>query len=200
MKEESFDDELFTYYKERFEAEIDRTQHLFERLSLGVAILTVLGGLVAYYLGSFKFFPFSWTHLFFYLPLACGSVFLAVSLWYFGSALAGLRKYKHVADTVALGQWVSEMRSANDATDPQVAARIRAEFVSDVGQRYKEAAAVNFYVNADRQLRIWRAYRLAMFSLAALLIASLPFFLLKSRFDIDPTPVRIISPVEVKNE
>ena len=48
MKEENFDDELFNYYKERFNIEIKRTQKLFERLSLGVAILAVLGSLIAY--------------------------------------------------------------------------------------------------------------------------------------------------------
>ena len=42
MKEDTFDDELFTYYRDRFEAETSRTQDLFERLNLGVAILTVL--------------------------------------------------------------------------------------------------------------------------------------------------------------
>jgi hypothetical protein len=129
--------------------------------------------------------------------LACGTAFLLGSLWNFGGALAGLREYQQVPDTVALGQWVSEMRAENGATDPDFSAMIRTEFIGGVGKRYKEAAAVNFYVNTDRQLKIWRAYRLAMISLASLLITSLPFFALKSTFGVEPTSVKIINPVEI---
>ena len=198
MKEESFDDELFGYFKGRYEAEVERSKSLVDRMNLGVTILSILGGFAAYYLASFKFSPFVFKHLFFYVPFGCAVLSLLKALWHFKNALATGWRYDHVPDAKALGDYVNEMKAVNDITDPDIQARIRSEFISSIGNRYKECAAVNWYINVERQTEILRAYKLAMFTLALLLLTSVPFFVLKSGFQTDTTPITIINPVEIK--
>ena len=53
MEEDSFDDELFGYFKDRYAAEAERSKSLIDRMNLGVTILSILGGFAGYYLASF---------------------------------------------------------------------------------------------------------------------------------------------------
>jgi hypothetical protein len=198
MKEDSFDDELFGYFKDRYGAEAERSKSLIDRMNLGVTILSILGGFAGYYLASFKFDPFDFKHLFFYVPFGLGVLSLLKALWHFKNCLATGWRYNSVPDAKALGDYVDEMKAANDSSDPDIQARIRAEFIKSIGSRYKECAAVNYYINIERQTEILRAYKLAMLSLALFLITSVPFFVLKSGFQTDTTQVTIIKPVEIK--
>ncbi len=197
MKEDTFNDELFTYFQYRYDTEFERSQSLVDRMNLGLGVLSVLGGLAAYLLSSFKFSPFYWRHLCFYIPLAIGAAFLLKSLWHFGSALARGWSYIHVPTALRLGQYVDEMKAANDATDPDTLASIRGEFINIVAERYKECATVNWYLNIERQTQILRLYRWAMLSLLLLLLTSVAFLVFKGDFPVETTPVKIVNPVEI---
>ena len=167
---------------------------------MGVTILTVLGGLAAYYLTSFQFSPFYWKYLFFYVPYIAAVSCTLKSLWHLANALAKGWQFKYTPDANTVGQYIQDLISANDATNPEVRLKIRAAFIKNFGNLYKQDAAANFYTNTLRQKEILPAYRMAMFALALLLLTSIPFFVLKSGFQDDITMVKIINPVEIKND
>src|SRR5580704_12443677 len=97
MKEDSFDDELFGFFKGAYENEFARRDKLSERVNLGITLLTILVGLVVYYISSFKPHSFSNEQLCFYLPLGIGVVLMAVSIGYFFFSMSHGWDYEYIA-------------------------------------------------------------------------------------------------------
>ena len=199
MKEDSFDDELFHFFKSSYETEFTRRDKLSDRINLGVTLLTILGGLVAFYLSSFKLTPFCAIYLLFYAPLISGIVLMSISLWYFGLAIAKGRKYRYISHPHTLSQYVENMRAANKPLDQTTEKQIRSEFIQTVSGQYQVCTTLNFYVNTERQKKFLNGLKFATWSLALLLVTSLPFFIFKGGFHNEPQNVNIINPVEVKH-
>ncbi|MGD0812000.1 MAG: hypothetical protein ABSA83_00175 [Verrucomicrobiota bacterium] len=199
MKEETLTDELFGFFKAAYETEFARKDKLSDRINLGVTILTILGGLAAFYVSSFKQAPFSSAHLFFYVPLLSGIVLMAISLWQFGVAVAQGWDYHYVSDSSTLGHYVEDMRIQNAPVDETVEKQVRSKFLETVVGQYQVCATLNFYANAERERIFLRGLQFAMWSLALLLATSLPFFVLKGAFHDEPQKVSIVNPVEVQN-
>jgi xanthine/uracil permease len=199
MKEDSFDDELCSFFKSSYEAEFARRDKFSDRINLGVTLLTILGGLVAFYLSAFKPTAFSWAQLFFYTPLVLGVLIMSISLCLFRAAMAQGWDYHYLPHSETLARYVEDMKIANAPINKTNENRIRSEFIKTISGHYRLCATLNFYVNTERQKKLLRALRLSIWALVVLLATALPFFILKSGFNDEPQKVNIINPVEVKN-
>jgi peptidoglycan biosynthesis protein MviN/MurJ (putative lipid II flippase) len=198
MKENSFDDELFGFFKGLYETEFARRDKLSERVSFGISLLTLLGGLVVYYISSFKPASYTQTHLWFYVPLALGVVLMAISLVYFFLAMYHGWNYDYIS-AEGSRQYIEDLRVRNSPLTPGKENQIRDLFVRSVTDDYLACTKSNSSVNETRQKRILCGSVLAVWSLAVLLLASAPFFVLKSGFHDEPQRVTIVNPVEVKH-
>jgi MFS family permease len=195
---EDFKDELLEFYKGSYETEIERKDKLLDRVSLAVGFLTILGGILGFYLTSLEIPQFRWAHLAFYIPLALGCVTTIVSMVCVARSVAKGFRYAYIPSPMEVANFVRTAEDLNAQVPKAERADIRASFREHLGDQYCKCAAINWNHNTTRSGYLFWAIRWAVASMFIAILALPGFFLIKKDFETKPTEVKVTAPIEIK--
>jgi hypothetical protein len=188
------DEFLFEHYKQEYNFQRERTDTIRDRVSFVVGFLTVLGGILSYFVSEF---PHAWhcgRTLFFYVPLAVAvPLFItstAVVLWVVG----GNFLYQAIPSNPQLQKFCDDLVvwSAAGGRPADIVPTIKRSLVT----AYRDGSHHNFLVNRKRTDRLLLATRLVVvaFIFSAAMLPSYIFE--KSQQEKEPIFVRLVSPSE----
>lgn len=185
---------LFEHYKQDYQFQLERSDAIRDRVSFVVGFLTVLGGILSYFVSEF---PHAWhggRTLFFYVPLAAGaSLFVtstAIVLWVVG----GKFLYQSIPSNPELQKFCDDLVawSTSAGTPADIVPTLKQSLLA----AYRDGSHHNFLLNRSRTDRLLLATRLVVvaFMFSATMLPAYIFE--KSKQDKEPTLVRLVSPSE----
>lgn len=189
---------LFEHYKQEHQFQRERTDKIRDRVSFVVGFLTVLGGILSYFVSGF---PHAWQcgrTLLFYVPLTLAiALFVAsalIVLWVVG----GNFQYASIPSNPDLQKFCDDLTLWADAASAQN--EVLPTLKQSLLIAYREASHTNFLTNRTRTDRLLLATRLVVvaFFFSA---ASLPAYIYeKSKQDKEPTLVRLVSAAKIEQK
>jgi hypothetical protein len=183
-----FDQELFNFYKESYEAELERKDKLLERLNIALTQLAILGGALGFYVMVIPdvkgFLP---ADLFFYIPcgLACLSFLGSLGVVFYGVVRGDV--YEYMPTSIEIAEAVEQNKKKNPNSD------IRASFVGNFGKQYCQCAATNWESNQNRNGRVNRIFQFLVVCMIFLILALPGYLRLKGHLETKPTEVKIVN-------
>lgn len=190
------DEFLFEHYKQEYQFQLERTDTIRDRVSFVVGFLTVLGGILSYFVSEF---PHAWhcgRTLLFYIPLAAAtSLFIAsiaIVLWVIG----GKFLYQAIPSNPQLQKYCDDLVawSAAGETPAEIVPTLKESLL----KAYRDGSHHNFLVNRKRTDRLLLATRLVVFAFM-FSAAMLPAYTFeKSQQEKEPTLVRLVSQTKLK--
>jgi hypothetical protein len=138
-----FEQDVFQFYQQCYQAELERKEKLLARVNLAAGLVTILGGVLAYYAKSIDVSPCCWIHLAFYIPLAVGCLGTLFSMILLAISIAKGFGYAYIPKTTDVAQFLeaaaafNKTAAADQKIDPQQA------FLQNLSKQYCEYAAIN---------------------------------------------------------
>lgn len=196
---EDFDKEVLQFYRECYQAELEKKEKLLERVNLAAGFLTILGGILAYYTTSIEACHFRYIHLAFYIPFAAGCITTFVSMVLVAISIAKGFGYAYVPKTTSIAKFLETADSFNAAAPDSQKIDIRRTFIESLSKQYCKYATINRTHNITRSGYVFKSLRWAVASMF-IVVAAVPGFLtLKRDFETKPTQIKVLNPIEVKS-
>ncbi len=193
-----FLEKLFEFYKDIYFYELERKDKLLQQVGLAIAILTIIGNLIGYFLKGFCLVEFLWSDLPFYSCFIVGLIFTVISFWFVVSSLSYGFYYGYISTPKEIQNALTQIDSYNETvTGKDVIDGENAFYINTIDQ-FTEYADRNFKNNTKRYGYIFWGFRYAIFALIALILAFPGYQLLNKRFPGNATTVNIKDEVKVK--
>lgn len=193
-----FKKELFEFYKESYHFELERKDRLLQQVGLAIAILTITGNLIAYFLRDFIWMPFRELDLLFYSFFSIGGVFTAVSLYYVVRSLAHGYWYGNIPTPKEIHDTLEEFEAYNEKVSQEHQVNIENEFRDNLMRQYCDYTDRNEKNNTARYGFIFTGLRFAIFALVFLLLAFPGHMVIKSRFPNEVESIKLNEEVKIR--
>ena len=168
-------DELFQFYKESYYHEIGRKDEIRKQLGLAIAVLALLGNSAYYYLSKFQFFPFSYAHLWFYVPFIFGIFFALIAFFYLFRYMFEGREYAYIPTTEEIRDVIDKFEKANQTeSDENV---VRNFYIQNLSKQYSKAATRNQLNNEKRTGYVFSSLKASLISILLFVVAFPSFFI-----------------------
>ncbi len=177
-----FKKELFEFYRQSYHFELERKDRLLQQVGLALAILTVIGNLIAYFLKDFSWVPFNCLDLLFYSFFLSGIVSTGFSLYYVVRSLVHSYWYGNIPTPKEIHETLEKFQKFNQNASVEDKVSIEGEFRDNLIRQYCDYTDRNEKNNSARYGFIFTGLRYSMVSLILLLAAFPGHMILKSRF------------------
>ena len=176
-------------FKEQYEFELERKEQLGTSLSLPLAMVSILGGILVFYA---QHYPASSNGLTIAFAVFFGlfGIALVSAVYFIFRAYTGFT-YQYVASGPDLKQWFDDLVSyySAEADGRKEAER---EFQDGIDIRYIEATGVNATNNQLKAAYLNSASKLLAAATALALLCAVPFFMNSTRNDEKPIKVEVV--------
>lgn len=169
----SFRKYLFEFYKESYYFELERKDKLLQQVGLAVAILTIIGNLLAYFMKALELPAFRVSDLSFYLFFAPGLILTALSFWHVGRSILHETLYGRIPTPLEMEKAFKDIDSFNKKVGKDRQRKLHEEFYTKLTPQICEFTHRNFHNNNLRYTRIFNGLRFALLGLV-FLIAAIP--------------------------
>lgn len=191
--------DLFEFYKTVYESELERKEALLERTGVAGGFLTILGGVLAYYINALEFPSFRSIHLLFYIPFTAGLITTIISMVFVALSIGKRFRYGYIVSPEDIARHIQRIESEDAGLPPEERENIAESLRDNLSAQYCRCGTVNRTNNTKRSGYVYESLRWAIISMFIVLAALPGFFVLKSDFPDKPTNVNIVSPLELKN-
>jgi hypothetical protein len=190
----------FEFYKDLYDREYDRKQELTDNVATPFGVLTVIGGILAYYFQSFKFSDIhsTWSAILFVsamVPLAYAVYFFAWGMWF----LARTFRYRfakgqayhalsHAAQLLSYQEGLLTYYRENGESDETA----KKEFEEFLINRLSAHAMTNGIINDSRGEDLDWAKRCVLISLVFVVICAVPVGIKAFLEPVKPTKIEIV--------
>jgi hypothetical protein len=193
-----FEKEVLEFYRECYQAELEKKETLLERVNLATGILTIMGGALAYYVNSMEVCHFRWIHLMFYIPFSVACISTLVSMIFVAIAFAKGFGYAYIAPTTKIAKYLEESAKYNETVPDNQKIDVQSAFFESLSRQYCEYASVNRNNNFVRSGHIFKSMRYGVVSMFIAIVAIPGFLILQKDFETKPTAVMISHPIQVR--
>lgn len=197
-----FKKQLLEFYKECYEAELSRKEASTSRLTLSLAIISLVFNMALAFLNNLPHHPVNSVTIWFYSLLGIGAVCGLLAIFFYSRALvAGNYLYGYIPSPKEISEFIEQaelFNAANFKKWDQV--DLRTEFEENLLKQYRDNATQNASNNHRRSNYL---YWTSLFSVAAMLplvFAAIPFFIDKSRSAPQRQEVEILNAVRITDE
>jgi len=193
-----FKKELFEFYRQSYHFELERKDRLLQQVGLALAILTVIGNLIAYFLKDFTWVSFARLDLLFYFFFVFGVAFTSVSLYYVARSLAHGYWYGNIPTPKEIHETLEKFEVFNQSASAADKVDIESEFRENLIKQYCEYTDRNAKNNMARYGFIFTGLRFSIISLILLLVAFPGHMILKSRFPDKTEKIELNEEVKIR--
>lgn len=173
MTENDFLAQRLAFYRDLYAGEFARRDQLNAGMGLQLALLSLLGGGVVYFVHNWPVLRPESAAAIFLLGLAATLFSLVKSAFHFRRALWG-HNYRYILTPAEWEEYHEEL-AAHYAVHPDEKPGLESDFATELLAQVADCAAFNFATNSDRVGQRLRAYTWMLNCLVCLLITTIPY-------------------------
>ena len=155
---------------------------LLQQVGLAIAILTIIGSLIGYFLSDFAVVEFAAMDLLFYSFFVLGLILTTFSFWYIVCSISYGFYYGYIPTAKEIQDALSGIEAYNQSVSEDEAIDVESEFYNHTSDQYCECADRNYRNNTTRCGYIFLGLRLSLFALLMLILALPGHYIIKKRF------------------
>jgi hypothetical protein len=170
--------DLLEKFNELYYFEFQRKDSINSGSNFLLALSTIYGSIIVFYLNSLPLLEISLKSISFYILLVGSLVFFCLSLIHFRKFLSG-RDYQYISYPNEILEYLKELSEYNRKAEIGEESDIEEEFLDMMLNQTSESAKINSKANTNKVLSYNNTVRFLLISLLLLLITSVPFFINK---------------------
>ncbi|HEX7517391.1 MAG TPA: hypothetical protein VF345_08910 [Chthoniobacterales bacterium] len=178
------------FYKESYSSELDLKEKLNTAISPPLTVITVLGGVLAFFAHNYTFEQ-NCVSIWFLISATLFALTLGFAIYCILQATTGYA-YQRISAGPELREWHNTLLKHYEGR-PNAQTLADAEFTRGLTDRYLEATKVNAKNNLSKSAHLMLANRALACAAALAMLASVPYFIHFYQARTPPTRVEIIN-------
>lgn len=186
----AFNKELLQFYQYYYHFELEEKNKINSRLNFPLAIITLIMGIVSFYLNDLPYLKIGGLEIFFYSVFICLILSIIFSFYFFIRCFYRY-PYEYISTTFEINNYLNNLREYNKTVPKNSQVIIEKEFEDFLMDQYVNYATNNTKNNERKSKYLHNTHTSLIIALIFVVLTSIPFYIIKYKSTKQPVKVEI---------